>query len=607
MSARRPKKGFLLVEAQREQVSDDAVDSELAKRLLPFVKPHRRLFAFAFGLMPLAALAGLVQPLLVKHAVDAVVVERSMDALSYVVVAYAIAVIAEFGLRFAQTYTMQLAGQRATASLRLHVFEHIQRLRVGYFDRTPIGRVVTRVTNDIDGLQEVFASGAVTAIADGLVLVGIVVFMFALDAELAAVTMLALPPLALIVNAFRKQARKAYRAIRVHTAALNAYLNEQVQGLGVVQAYGRERECLAEYEDINASYRRSNYASIRFDALLYSVVESVAVASIAIVVFYAAREASLIRDPAIAAGYVGTVVAFYDYIQRFFIPVRDLSTKYTVIQAALASCERIFGLLDVDEPDAPHREAMAANIPEDVAIRFEDVRFAYRAGHDVLHGISFDVKRGERVAIVGATGSGKSTLTALLLRLYEHDAGLVAVDGRDVRAFERHALRRRFAVVPQDVFLFRGTVLENVALEEAPDADRALAALHQVGALDLVERRGGLSARVEDRGQNFSAGERQLLALARALYADAPYLVLDEATANVDSELEARIAEATEEVLRGRTSIVIAHRLSTVRDADRIVVIHKGRLVEQGDHLSLLARDGVYARLHKLQHAGAAE
>ena len=603
MTRRAPKNGFLLVDAQREVAADDAVDTELVRRLLPYVKPHARLFVVAFLLMPVAAFAGLVQPMLVKRAVDAVVVDKSATALAAVVSLYGAAILVEFALRFAQTYTMQLAGQRATASLRLEVFGHIQRLRVGYFDRTPIGRVVTRVTNDIDGLQEVFASGAVTAIGDFIVLIGIIGFMFALDAELAAVTMLALPPLALVVNAVRKRARKAYRAIRIHTAALNAYLNEQVQGLGVVQAYGRERECQSEYEGINEAYRRANYSSIRFDALLYSVVESVAVASVAIVIWYAANEASAFEDPLVAASYVGTVVAFYDYIQRFFIPIRDLSTKYTVIQAALASCERIFGLLDVHEPDAPEREAKACDVPSDVAIRFEDVRFAYRKGHDVLHGISFDVRRGERVAIVGATGSGKSTLTALLLRLYELEDGLVAVDGTDVRGYERHALRAKFAVVPQDVFLFRGSILDNVALEDVPDEARAMAAVTQVGALDLVARRGGLTARVEDRGQNFSAGERQLLALARALYADAPYLVLDEATANVDSELEARIAVATEEVLRGRTSIVIAHRLSTVRDADRIVVIHKGRLVEQGDHAALLARNGIYARLHRLQHA----
>lgn len=597
------KKGFLLVDAGREQVSDETVDVELIRRLLPYAKPHRRLFAIAFGLMPLAALAGLVQPLLVKHAVDAVVVTRSMSSLLSIVALYAGAIVLEFLLRFAQTYTMQLAGQRATASLRLEVFRHIQQLRVGYFDRTPIGRVVTRVTNDIDGLQEVFASGAVTAIGDGIVLTGIVAFMFALDAELALVTMLALPPLAFVVNAFRKRARVAYRAIRVHTAALNAYLNEQVQGLGVVQAYGREVECEREYEGINEEYRRSNYASIRFDALLYSVVESVAVASVACVIWYAAQKAEAFTDPAAAAGYVGTVVAFYDYIQRFFIPVRDLSTKYTVIQAALASCERIFSLLDVNEPDAPAREATSVEVPEAVAMRFADVGFAYRKGFPVLSDISFDVHRGERIAIVGATGSGKSTLTSLLLRLYEHDDGLIAVDGKDVRGYERHALRRKFAVVPQDVFLFRGTILENVAVDDIPDVARARAALDQVGATSLVERRGGLDARIEDRGQNFSAGERQLLALARALYADAPYLVLDEATANVDSELEARITAATEEVLRGRTSIIIAHRLSTVRDADRILVLHKGRLVEQGSHLALLAKDGIYARLHRLQHA----
>lgn len=593
---------LLRLPSQQETVVDEEYDSSLLGRLWPWVKPHAGLFGAALLLMPVAAVANAVQPFMLKRAIDAALVDRDADLVSRAIGWFALAIAIDFVARLGQTYAMQLAGQRATADLRRDLFAHVQKLSIGYFDKTPIGRVVTRVTNDIDGITELFASGAITAIADIILLFTIVGFMFYLDVRLATVTLLALPPLAFVIDRFRRRARVAFRSIRVLIAELNSYLSEQVQGLAVVQAYGRELECQAEYDRINAEHRDANRLAIRYDALLYSVVESVSVACVASVLWYAASEASVLDDPARAAAWVGTVVAFYDYIQRFFVPIRDLSTKYTILQSSLASIERIVALLDVRELDAPPLPVTEVAVPDEVAIRFSGVVFGYRPEHPVLHGIDFDVKRGERIAIVGATGSGKTTTTSLLLRLYDHQQGVIAVDGRDVRSYAPADLRRKFAVVPQDVFLFRGTVLENVALGSAEvDRERAEQALSRVGALDLVAARGGLEAPVGERGNNWSAGERQLLALARALYHDAPYLMLDEATANVDSETESRLDRASEAAVVGRTSIVIAHRLSTVRSADRILVFHHGRIVEEGDHASLLARDGVYARLHRLQ------
>jgi len=596
----------LFVPALAEQRLEPTYDTALLRRLLPYMKPHKWLFLVALLLMPAASVAGLLQPLLLKSAVDATVLERSEDALLAAVGMYAAVIVFEFVTRFAQTYAMQLAGQRATADLRGAVFRHIQALRVSYFDTTPVGRIVTRVTNDIDSLTELFASGAVTAVTDLLTLVGIVGFMLALDWQLSLVAFVALPPLFLTVNLFRRWAREAFRAIRVHIAALNAYLAEQVAGVRVVQAYGREADCAEEYRGINAEYRDANFRSIRFDALLYSVVESVSAACVALVLYYAAMRAGWLENEEASAVWVGTVVAFYDYIQRFFIPIRDLSTKYTIIQSSLASAERVFGLLDRDAPDAPPRDDVAEEPPldEDVVVALRDVRFAYREGHPVLHGIDLDVRRGEQVAIVGATGSGKTTIMSLLLRLYEPQEGHVVVDGKDVRRRSREDLRRRFAVVPQDVFLFSGTLRDNLALGVEGVEDETLwDALSQVGAQSLCELRGGLDARVDERGGNFSAGERQLLALARALVRDASLLLLDEATANVDSETEHRLQKAVDLVLEGRTAIVIAHRLSTIRRADRIVVMHHGRIAEQGTHDELLARGGIYARLHRLQSA----
>lgn len=587
-----------------EGATPAATDLGMLRRLVPYARPHALLFGLAFGMMPVAMAASLVQPLLIKDAVDSALVTRSAAALSTAVWLFLVAIAFEFAARFGQVYWMQLAGQRALATLRMDTFAKVQRLHTRFFDRTPVGRVVTRMTNDVDSLGELFASGAVMAVADLLMLGGIVAFMLYLDWRLSLVAFCAFPPLALVTDLFRRFAREAFRAIRAKIALLNAYLAEQVQGIAVVQAFGREAECAAEYAKINAAHRDANRRAILYDALLYSVVESVSAVTVAIVLWYAAvRFAGL--PAAETTAWVGTVVAFYEYIRRFFVPIRDLSQKYTIVQSSLAAAERIFGLLDRDELDAP---AMPEVPPRpvhdaDVAIAFDDVTFGYRDGTPVLSGVSFVAKRGEKIAIVGATGAGKTTVTALLLRLHDVWSGSVTVDGEDVRGLPVSALRRRFGVVSQDVFLFAGTVVDNVAVGDAePDRAKVEACLRQVGAWDLVERReGGLDARVDERGLNWSAGERQLLAFARALYVDRPILILDEATASVDSETEARLQKAVERVLAARTSIVIAHRLSTIREADRILVFHKGQIVERGTHQELMRRGGVYARLHSLQ------
>ncbi|MCA9529239.1 MAG: ABC transporter ATP-binding protein [Myxococcales bacterium] len=617
-----PTRRRLLVAASDEASVADGRDASLLRRLWPYLRPHATLLSIALLSMPVAAAASLLQPLLIKDALDATLVEHSASALGRVVWLFAGVLVFEFVARFVQTYLMQLAGQRTVVDLRRAVFAHIQRLRMSYFDRTPAGRVVTRVTNDVDSLSELFASGAVTAVADLLTLVGIVGFMLYLDWRLSLVALAALPPLVVFVNVLRRLAREAFRAIRVRLAQLNAYLAEQVQGIAVVQAFGREDDCAAEYREINAAYRDANLRSIRYDALLYSVVESVSVVCVALTLWYASVQAGAITHPAGAAAYVGTVVAFYEYIRMFFVPVRDLATKYTIIQSSLAASERIFMLLDTDEVEpAPRSESLALAHGEQAPARgqpassarggpsvtFEGVTFAYRPGHPVLHDVSFGIGQGQTVAVVGATGSGKTTLTALLLRLYEVAVGAIRLDGVDVRELDARALRGGVSVVPQDVFLFSGTVLDNLALgDPAPDRARVERALARVGALELVAARGGLDARVGERGADYSAGERQLLAFARALYRDAPLLILDEATANIDSETEARLQAAVTAVTEGRTSIVIAHRLSTIRHADRILVMHAGRLAEQGTHAELLALDGVYARLYRLQFGVAA-
>jgi ATP-binding cassette subfamily B multidrug efflux pump len=586
-------------------IANQRVDWQMLRDLWPFARKHFGLYAIALLLMPVGALTMVMQPRLLQRAVDAVGVGLSGSVLTEVALLYGVLVLIRFSAGFVETYCMQLAGQRTMGDLRLALFAHIQKLSIRHFDRTPIGRIVTRVTNDIDAMGELFASGAVTAIGDVLLLVSVTIAMFTLDARLSLLAFAVLPILAVAVEIFRRMLRVAQRRIRMRTAQLNAFLNEQVQGIHVVQAFSREDECQEAYREVNAGYRNANLEQIRADALMFSVVDAISTVCVGLVLWFAARRVGLFADAAQAEAYKGMFVAFYAYIQQFFVPVRDLSTKYTMIQSAFAAAERIFGLLGVSDLDAPDQPGPFAEGEADKVIEFDRVKFRYKAeGPPVLDDVSFQVERGETVAIVGATGAGKTTVTGLVQRFYDVESGAVRVHGRDVRAYERHDLRSRFAFVQQDVFMFAGDLLANVALgDAAPDAAKARTALEQVGAWSLFESRGGLSLKVVERGANLSAGERQLVAFARALYRNPDVLILDEATANIDSETEARLQTAVDTLLSGRTAVVIAHRLSTVRRADRILVFHHGHLVEQGSHAELLAQAGVYARLYRLQFA----
>lgn len=575
-------------------------DSQLLGRLWPFMRPHAKFLVASLVMVLGAAALNLARPVVMGQVVAKAQAAEPGGLVKHGLL-LSLVVVGMQGLSFVQMYVMQIAGARAMADLRAHIFEFMQRLELRYYDRTPVGRLVTRATNDVDAVGELFASGVLNAIGDLVALIGIVVMMLLLDVRMSLIAFAALPVVALVVVYVRGRAREAFRDIRTKTARLNAFLNEQVSGMSVVQAYAREKEMAVEFDGINEEYRDANKRSIFYEAVLDAAIEMVGTVCIASVLWWAGLHR--VSDSSLT---FPLVVTFTQYIKQFFEPVSLLAQRYTILQSAMSGAERIFRFLDEDALERPKaKEEGGTRGAAEEAIALESVTFSYKPGVPVLKDVSLSVNRGEKLALVGATGAGKTTVTALLLRLYEFEEGHARVLGKDVRAYDRRELRDLFSVVPQDVFLFAGTVASNVAMsDDEPDMEKVRRALERIGALDVfLKRPGGLAARVDERGANFSAGERQLIAFARALYKDAPLLVLDEATASIDSDTESRLQKALEAVMEGRTALVIAHRLSTIRAVDRIVVFHRGKVVEIGTHDQLLSQNGVYARLYRLQYA----
>jgi len=585
-----------------EKALGRAYDSRLLGRLWNYVKPHRTLIVLSLFLLVAVAAVQLVQPYLIMLAIDEHIATRKLDGLGAIAGLFMAALLGEFLLRFAQIYVLERTGQNVVYDIRTSVFSHLQRLPSSFFDRNPVGRLMTRVTADVEALHEVFTSGLVMILADLVKLVAIVVILFWMEWRLALVTLAILPPTLVMTWYFRTRMRTAYRTVRAMVARLNASLHESVAGIRIVQLFGRERESVERFRKLSGEHRTAQLQAVRYDSSFSALAELIASVVLAGLVW--AGGWGILR------GIVsfGTLVAFIDYSAKFFRPVQELSQRYTVMQSAMAAAERIFDLLDtpltIRSPAQPHR------IPGKLRgeIVFENVTFGYRENEAILRNVSFSIRPGDRVAVVGWTGSGKSTLIRLLVRLYDVWEGRILLDGVDVREYDLRDLRRSVGVVLQDHFLFADTIENNISLgDPAVTPQRIREAARAVNADRFIERLpGGYGEEVRERGANFSVGEKQLLSFARAIAFDPRVLVLDEATASIDPATEQHIQQALATLLEGRSSIIIAHRLATVQGVDRILVLHHGELIEQGTHDELVELEGgIYRTLYRLQFSSA--
>jgi ATP-binding cassette subfamily B protein len=582
---------------EQEEFFGKAYDLRLVKRLWRFIVPYKRLFLVAMLLLPLQQAFGLAQPYLMKVGIDQYIANRDLWGLNITGLLFLGALVGETATMFLHYFLTMRVAQHCLADLRVAVFSHVQKLPMSYFDRNPVGRLVTRMTTDVDVLQEMFSSGVMTLIADIAMVIWIVAIMFYLDVKLALVSLALIPPMAIAINFFRVKARQTYRLIRERIARINAYLGEAISGMAVIQLFAREGRSYREFDDLNDAHREAYHLSNLYEASLYSMVEAAGSVSVALLLWYGGGAALH------GAVGIGTLVAFKEYLHRFFVPLRDFSQKYAVVQSAMSSAERIFQLLDTPVVIESPKNAVIPK-PFRGEVIFDNVWFHYKPGDAVLKGISFRIAPGEKVAMVGATGSGKSTIIKLLNRFYDIQQGSIKVSGADVREWDLQVLRRHIGVVLQDVFLFSGDVRANLALGDgAVSMKRIEAAARAANADDFIHRLpGGFGALVRERGSNFSGGQRQLLSLARVLVFEPEILVMDEATSSIDTETEALIQDALERVMQERTCLLIAHRLSTIRHADRIIVLHHGEVREMGSHVELMARRGIYHRLYQLQY-----
>ncbi|PYS52462.1 MAG: antibiotic ABC transporter ATP-binding protein, partial [Acidobacteria bacterium] len=579
-------------------------DWEVARRLLRYLKPYVRALIPALFLTLVLNLLGILQPMFTKWAIDWYIIPAQTDAshlsgLKWLALAFLAVKLAQFVFSYFQEVLLNSVGQRVMYDLRSELYNKLQHQEVAYYDRNPVGRIMTRLTSDVDALNELFTSGVIDLLGDLVMIVAIIAIMLWMDWRLTLVALVTVPMLSLATSWFRKGARRGYDRVRTRIARINAFLQEHFSGAQTVQIFNAEQKSLKQFHDINDDYRNANIETIFYYAVFFPLVDLIGAVGVALIIWYGGW-----RAMGTSALTIGALVAFIQYSQQLFQPIRDISDKYNVLQAAVVASHRIFRTLDlpitITPPENPKKSGRAIG-----RIEFEHVWFAYNDEDWVLKDVSFTVEPGQSVALVGHTGSGKTTITNLLMRFYDVQRGRVLLDGVDVKDWDLQDLRENFAVVLQDVFLFSGTVESNIRLgQENITDERVRWAASEVHADRFIARlHDGYKTEVRERGAGLSVGQKQLISFARALAFDPALLILDEATSSIDTETEQLIQQAIERVMRNRTSLVVAHRLSTIQRADRIIVLHHGEIREQGTHQELLAQRGLYWRLYKLQYA----
>ena len=600
-----------------DDVLGKAYDRKLMRRLLVYTRPYRTLMYGAFALLCVEGGVQVVGPLLTRRVIDVAVPTRNMSVVIICTALFFLALLAEFVTSYGQTWLTSLLGQRVMRDLRMEIFEHLQRLSVSYFDRNPAGRLITRVTSDVETLNELFTSGVVAGLGDLFTLIAISVAMLLMDWRLALASFAVIPFVVMVSALFRKGVRETYRDIRVRLARINSFLQERLTGMRIVQLFGQEKREAQRFDELNKSHLDAHLKSITVYALYFPAIELLTSIALAILIV---AGASRVHANVLT---VGTVVAFLQLVRRFFQPLQDLSEKYNILQTAMASSERIFTLLDTPPSVPDTGKPIGVMASQGVEVAFEDVWFAYDVAHMakqksgefaetmpvewVLKGVSFSARPGETVALVGHTGAGKTTIVNLLMRFYDPQRGRITINGVDIRTMPLDELRSLIGYVQQDIFLFAGDIATNIRLSNPLTDEEVVKAAAKVGADRII--RGfpqGYGQVLGERGASISVGERQLLSFARAIAANAPLLLLDEATSAVDSEIEAEIHAALSVLVEGRTTIAVAHRLSTIANADTILVLHHGEVVERGTHRELVDRSGLYSTLWRLQ-AGDSE
>jgi ATP-binding cassette, subfamily B, multidrug efflux pump len=578
-------------------------DFQVARRLLRYLRPYLRLLFPALLLTLAVNLLGTLQPKFTEYAIDWYILPRKASGLELLVGLYVGVQFSRLVFSYFQSVLLNTVGQRVMFDMRRELYDKLQHQEIAYYDRNPVGRIMTRLTSDVDALNELFTAGITDLLGDLVMIFAIIAVMLWMDVRLTLVSLLTVPLLWAATTWFRKGARKGFDMVRTRIARINAFLQEHFAGAQTVQIFNAERKSINKFRAIDADYRKANIDTIFYYAVFFPLVDFIGALGIALIIWYGGYRV-MQNSPGHTVLTLGALVAFIQYSSFLFQPIRDISDKYNVLQAAVVSSHRIFKTLDqpiaITSPSEPKKAGRVVG-----HIEFENVWFAYKDEDWILKDVSFKVEPGQSVALVGHTGSGKSTITNLLMRFYDVQRGRILLDGVDLREWDLRALRENFAVVLQEIFLFSGTIEGNVRLgRDDISEERVKWAVHEVSAELFVKRlQGGYRAEVKERGAGLSVGQKQLISFARALAFDPAILILDEATSSIDTETEQLIQQAIERVMRDRTSIVVAHRLSTIQRADQIIVLHHGEIRERGNHQKLLAQRGLYWKLYKLQYA----